>query len=144
MRLHESELDLLVSAAYLHDFGKLFVPAAILNKPSVLTPSEYRVVQQHPETGRQCVGSFPGYERIALIIGQHHERMDGRGYPHRRIGHDIDILARVVAVADAYCALTEERPYQNALAPTEAVIAYSNAPARSSTPASWKRSWRPT
>jgi HD-GYP domain-containing protein (c-di-GMP phosphodiesterase class II) len=122
MRLPGSELEILISAAYLHDFGKLFIPITVLNKPSRLTTAEYRIIQQHPETGRQCVGAFPGYERISIIVGQHHERMDGRGYPHRRPGHTIDLLARVLAVADAYCAMTEARPYQHALAPIAAVV----------------------
>lgn len=115
MNLEESEMEILISASYLHDIGKMFIPRSILDKPSRLTTEEFDQIKKHPETGRIALAGFIAYERIAIIVGQHHERMDGRGYPHRRPGDKIDPLARILSVADAFCAMTEERPYQGPL-----------------------------
>jgi HD-GYP domain-containing protein (c-di-GMP phosphodiesterase class II) len=121
LELGSADLAVLVSAAYLHDFGKMFIPVEILNKPAALNADEYRRIQEHPETARKCLAAFDGYERIAIVVGQHHERMDGRGYPHRRPGVSIDPLARILSVADAFTAMTEDRPYQGALARIAAI-----------------------
>ena len=121
MGLGKHEIDVLVSAAYLHDLGKMFIPIDILNKPSSLDAHEYEIVKAHPETARKCLLPFDGYERIAHVVGQHHERMDGRGYPNRQQGERIDPLAKILSVADAYTAMTEDRPYQGAIAPIAAI-----------------------
>ena len=121
MGLGQQDIDLLISASYMHDLGKMFIPMSILNKPASLDAREYEIVKAHPKTARQCLLSFDGYERIAHIVGQHHERIDGRGYPNRQTGERIDPLAKILAVADAYTAMTEDRPYQGAIAPIAAV-----------------------
>jgi two-component system cell cycle response regulator len=102
-----------VLAARLHDIGKIGVPAAILEKPGPLTTEEWRLVQQHPAIGARLVALVPGLEDVASVIAAHHERPDGRGYP--RGTESIPIEARIVAVLDAWAAMTTPRSYREAL-----------------------------
>ncbi len=111
----------------MHDIGKVGVPEAILNKNGNLTPDEYEYVKQHPRLGHEILRSVEGYEAVRDIVLYHHERWDGQttgqypGYPGLRRGSAIPLGARIVAVADAFDAMTSERPYRRARSVSEAV-----------------------
>jgi len=96
--------------AFLHDIGKVFVPLKILEKPGPLTAPEQRKVQQHVLYG--CLISGVEDERVQEVIAYHHEYWNGQGYPRGLQGPTIPYLARIVAVADAFDAMTNERPYR--------------------------------
>jgi diguanylate cyclase (GGDEF)-like protein len=95
----------------LHDIGKVVVPDEILLKPGPLTEQEWAVLRRHPIQGARLVGLANGLSKVALVVRQHHERFDGRGYPDRRRGQDIRIEARIVSVCDAWAAMRSNRPY---------------------------------
>ena len=107
-------------AGRLHDVGKVFIPQAIWRKPSALSRYERHLVQQHPEYGYQMVSVVPGLLDVAETIQQHHERIDGRGYPLGLSGREIRLEARIVAVCDSWAAMLADRPYHMALRPEEA------------------------
>jgi diguanylate cyclase (GGDEF)-like protein/putative nucleotidyltransferase with HDIG domain len=113
--------DTFVRAALLHDIGKLLVPEAILLKPAKLEPEEYHTMQRHAEYGRTILSGHADYAEVARIVGQHHERWDGRGYPTGIPGPMIDPLARAVSVIDAFSAMTLDRPYHRAIGEAEAL-----------------------
>lgn len=102
-------------AALVHDFGKLAIPAEILAKPGALTKMERQLIRQHPDTGYQILREmrFPG--PVATIVHQHHERLDGSGYPHGLGAEKIRIESRIIAVADVVEAMSSHRPYRPAL-----------------------------
>ena len=104
----------------LHDIGKVRVPEAILNKPGPLTDAEWQVMRTHPEVGEQIIRPIQSLQAILPIVRHHHERWDGTGYPDALAGHAIPLGARIVAVCDAYRAMTEDRPYRRALPEAEA------------------------
>jgi putative nucleotidyltransferase with HDIG domain len=106
--------------AVLHDIGKVRVPEAILNKPGPLDEAEWAVMRTHPEVGEQIVRPIQSLQAILPIVRHHHERWDGTGYPDGLAGRAIPVGARIVAVCDAYRAMTENRPYREALGPDEA------------------------
>lgn len=116
----EAERVVLRAASLLHDIGKVWVPKRILYKPARLTPDEFRTMAAHVSYAAVYLARFDGHERIARIVGQHHERFDGRGYPHRIPGPELDPLSRILSVADAFCAATEDRSYQIGLSPETA------------------------
>jgi hypothetical protein len=99
----------------LHDVGKVSIPDAILGKPGALTPEEYSVVQQHPVIGHDLMERHPMGPMILDIIGGHHERVDGRGYPDKRRDESISLHTRIVSVADAFDAMTSTRSYRKAM-----------------------------
>lgn len=101
----------IAKGALLHDVGKLRVDQRILSKPGPLTRAERRKIEKHPAEGERIIGSSvePG---VAQVVRAHHERWDGSGYPAGLAGAQIPLAARVVAVADAYLAMREERPYR--------------------------------
>ncbi|MBM3696251.1 MAG: HD domain-containing protein [Actinobacteria bacterium] len=107
-------LDLLYTAGFLHDVGKLAISEAILWKPSGLTRAEWRVVREHPEEGHRLVADIMERE-VASAVLNHHERMDGEGYPRGLDGRTLPMVARIVQVADAFDAMTNHRPYRPAL-----------------------------
>jgi HD-GYP domain-containing protein (c-di-GMP phosphodiesterase class II) len=107
-------------AGRLHDVGKVFIPQAIWRKPSALSRYERHLVQQHSEYGYQMVSVVPGLLDVAETIRQHHERIDGRGYPLGLAGAEIRLEARIVAVCDSWAAMLADRPYHTALRPEEA------------------------
>jgi HD-GYP domain-containing protein (c-di-GMP phosphodiesterase class II) len=106
--------------AVLHDIGKVRVPEAILNKPGPLDDEEWAVMRTHPEVGERILEPIRSLRGILPIVRHHHERWDGAGYPDRLAGRAIPLGARVVAVCDAYRAMTEDRPYRLAMDETEA------------------------
>jgi diguanylate cyclase (GGDEF)-like protein len=102
-------------AGLLHDIGKVGIPDAILRKPGPLTPEEYEIVKQHVALGDAMVGAVPALEEVRPGVRHHHERWDGAGYLDRLAGKQIPLVARILAVADAYSAMTTTRPYRKAL-----------------------------
>jgi putative nucleotidyltransferase with HDIG domain len=112
MRLPALEVDQIRKGGLVHDIGKLATPPEILDKPSRLTPDEERIMQLHPEQGVHILDPIPSFRAVLPIVGQHHERWDGTGYPQRLSGLDIARTARVLAVADVYDALRSDRPYR--------------------------------
>ena len=101
--------------ALLHDVGKLHLPPSILRKAGPLDPDELRLVRMHPEWGANMVARIPGLEAVALVVRLHHERPDGRGYPHGLPFERIPMAARIVSVCDAYGAMTRRRDYSEPL-----------------------------
>ncbi|MDN5344963.1 MAG: hypothetical protein PWQ18_1076 [Clostridia bacterium] len=108
-------------AGLLHDFGKIAVPRSVLDKQGKLDESELKVVRRHPGRTIDLLKSVTSLKDIALDAGLHHERYDGRGYPYGLQGRDIPRGARIIAVADAFDAMTSLRPYQPTRTPAEAM-----------------------
>jgi len=108
-------------AATLHDIGKIMIPETILNKPSRLDSKEYESVKKHSETGYHILRAVDEYVHIADSVLYHHERWDGKGYPRKLKGEEIPLIARIISIADAYEAITSQRPYQDARTKKEAV-----------------------
>lgn len=106
--------------ALLHDIGKIGVPDAILNKPGPLTPDEVEIIQQHPAIGERICRPLRDGAEIGPIVRGHHERWDGMGYPDHLAGEAIPLGARIIAVVDAFDAMTTDRPYRKALPSIEA------------------------
>jgi cyclic di-GMP phosphodiesterase len=105
----------------LHDIGKIGIDDQVLRKPGALTEAEFREVKRHPDLGAGIVSSLRFAPVVAPIIRGHHERWDGRGYPLGLSGQDIPVIARIIAVADTYDAMTSDRAYRRAL-PHEVTI----------------------
>jgi HD-GYP domain-containing protein (c-di-GMP phosphodiesterase class II) len=112
--LDERELCDLGYAARLHDIGKVGVPDAVLHKAGPLDADERKLIEGHSVWGADLIGRIPGLEGVARIVRHHHERYDGEGYPDGLEGRDIPLASRVLTVADAYVAMTEDRPYRRA------------------------------
>jgi diguanylate cyclase (GGDEF)-like protein len=108
-------------AATLHDIGKIGIPDSVLCKPGRLTDAEWDLKRTHPAAGADIVLRFPGLDALAPIIRGHHERWDGRGYPDRLTGAAVPLGARIVAVVDAYGAMTADRPYRAGISPGAAL-----------------------
>lgn len=119
--LDDKTQSLVLMAALLHDVGKIGVPNYILRKPGKLTEEEYRAIKQHPMMGAVIVGAVNGLEDTLDAIRHHHERWDGKGYPFGLKGEEIPLMARLMAVADAYSALTTDRPYRKGMAADRAL-----------------------
>jgi diguanylate cyclase (GGDEF)-like protein len=115
LALDHGSLALLLQASLLHDVGKLLVSDRILVKPGKLSSTEYEDVKRHAAYGRHILIAHPGYEEVADIVGQHHERWDGLGYPRGLRGSDIHPLARAVAILDAFSAMVTDRPYHRGI-----------------------------
>ena len=109
----EQECQEIYYAALLHDVGKIGIPKDIINKEGKLTNEEYEVIKQHPVLGKQILSSISEYPYLSIGANHHHERYDGKGYPDKLKGEDIPEIARIVAVADAYDAMTSKRSYRD-------------------------------
>jgi two-component system cell cycle response regulator len=120
LALDEDRMADLSTAARLHDIGKIAVPDAILAKPGPLDAEEYRLVKTHAIVGAELLSSW-GLPGPAAIVRQHHERIDGAGYPMGLSGAQISLEARIIHVADAYTAMTWDRPYRGAMASDDAL-----------------------
>ncbi len=108
-------------AGLLHDVGKIGVPETLLAKPAALTREEYASVKEHSAVGAEIITMIPFLADIVPIVRHHHEHLDGSGYPDGIAGDEIPLSARVLAVADAFDAMTTERPYRKAMRPAVAV-----------------------
>lgn len=121
MGLDPIELLELELAALLHDVGKLRVPRELLRKPAPLSEPEERLMRNHPVWGAELVSGVPGLQAVALIVRHHHEWVDGSGYPSGLSGVRIPVASRIMAVCDAYGAMTEARPYREQREPHAAL-----------------------
>lgn len=115
MGLSERDQELAHVCGLVHDVGKIGLPAGLLEKPGALTLEERREMERHSEIGEEILRNVDDYGEIAEVVRSHHERIDGAGYPDRLTGDDIPVLARIIAVADAYNAMTSDRPYRDAM-----------------------------
>ncbi len=113
--LNHEQLDAMKIAGLLHDLGKIGVPDAILNKPGSLTQEEREVINRHPSVGGNILRRTPQLELILPAVLFHHERWDGAGYPDGLCGDSIPLMARIMAVADSFDAMTTDRPYRKAM-----------------------------
>jgi len=114
LKLPERRLEILEYAALLHDVGKIGIKDAILLKPQKLTAAEYEIIKTHPLVGYEIVANVDFLKEVAEIIRSHHERCDGSGYPDGKKAEELSLEARILAVADAFDALTSNRPYRRA------------------------------
>ncbi|MBS1822045.1 MAG: HD domain-containing protein [Acidobacteria bacterium] len=121
LRLRTDRVQLVRRAALLHDIGKLSVANTILDKKTRLTEAEWKIVEKHPGLTRQILEQIGPFREIAIVAGEHHEKLDGTGYPNRLMAPDLSIESRIVAVADVYSALSEDRPYRAGLHSSEIV-----------------------
>lgn len=121
LSLSETTLRVLRAGALLHDIGKIAIPDRILRKPGRLNQAEYELIKGHPTIGANLIRAMPDLNEISAAVVSHHERFDGTGYPQGLGGAEIPLLARVLAVADAYSAMTSDRPYRRALTHEEAM-----------------------
>jgi diguanylate cyclase (GGDEF)-like protein len=119
--LPDQEIERIRVAAILHDIGKVAVPEEILTKPGSLTSAEWRTVVQHPRVGQVILEQATFLREAVPIILHHHERYSGHGYPFGLRGNDIPLGARIVAIADAYDAMTRDRPYKRAIGHEQAL-----------------------
>jgi PAS domain S-box-containing protein/putative nucleotidyltransferase with HDIG domain len=108
-------------AGMVHDIGKIYIPAEILSKPTELNEMEYRMIEQHPRLSYDILNAIEFPWPVATIVYQHHERIDGSGYPEKLSGEDITIEARILAVADVVEAMASRRPYRAALGVDRAI-----------------------
>ncbi len=119
--LGEEEKNDLKFGSILHDIGKIGIPEAILHKDDKLTPQEYNIIKTHPEIGYRILKNLDFLSYSKSIVYEHHERIDGKGYPRGLKGEEIHLLARIVCVADAFDAMTSNRPYKNVMTTEMAV-----------------------
>lgn len=113
--LSEEEQHLAHLCGLVHDIGKVGLPAGLLEKPGALTLDERRRMEEHSVIGERILARFDDYAEIARVVRHHHERMDGNGYPDRLSSDEIPLISRIIAVADAYNAMTSGRPYRDAM-----------------------------
>lgn len=117
-------------AGNLHDLGKLAVPSEIIDKPGPLAPEERAVMDRHPELGEGILSSVTGLEKVAAWASQHHERLDGQGYPRGLAGQSLSLGSRIMSLADVFTALREDRPYRIGLGNRETLVILDEMAAR--------------
>lgn len=129
LKLPQRKLEELGMGAMLHDVGKMLVPFEILTKAGRLTNEEFHVIQKHPEDGFNILRNVPNLPLVAAHCAyQHHERIDGSGYPRSLVGEDIHYYSRILAITDVYDAVTSNRVYRQAMLPHEGLeILYAGA-----------------
>ena len=120
MGLSSKRVQKLSTAAVFHDIGKIGIPDSILQKPGALTPEERAVIQTHPAKGVRILENLDGYEAIIPLVLHHHEFYDGRGYPDGTCGEELPIETYILGAADAYDAITSDRPYRRGRTPLQA------------------------
>ncbi len=124
--LDKEQQEMIYNAGLLHDIGKIGIPDMILLKPGKLTPFEYEIMKYHPLISYEIVKNVPKFKDIAMCIRHHHEKMDGSGYPDGIKGDELELGARILAIADIFDALTTDRPYRKALSPEKAIEILKN------------------
>jgi HD-GYP domain-containing protein (c-di-GMP phosphodiesterase class II) len=117
MYYSQAEVKQIKLAGLVHDIGKIGISNAILDKTGPLTNEEYIEIKKHSEAGHRILSSVNEFSEIAKYVLAHQERWDGRGYPQGLRGEEIPIQARLIAIADAYDAMTADRPYHNKISP---------------------------
>jgi putative nucleotidyltransferase with HDIG domain len=121
LKLSKREREILKRAARLHDIGKVSISDEILLKPGKLTAEEFEIIKKHPIIGYEILNKSKGLSETAKVVLHHHEWYSGGGYPFGLKGEEIPLLSRILCLADAYHALTSDRPYRKALSPEEAL-----------------------
>jgi putative nucleotidyltransferase with HDIG domain len=121
MNLAEGDLEVIRVGALLHDLGKIGISDLVLQKPGRLTPEETELIRQHPVIGKRILENVQGLESYLGIVELHHENLNGTGYPHGLKGDETPLYARIVKVADAYDAMTSDRPYRRGKSHAEAI-----------------------
>ena len=114
MKLEETRIEHLRTAAVIHDIGKMYVPSDILSKPGKLSEIEFSLIQTHARNGYDIIKGMDFPSDVAQVVLQHHERLDGSGYPNGIRGEEILLEAKIVAVADVVEAMASDRPYRPA------------------------------
>lgn len=122
LNLSSETLKILRYGSFLHDIGKIEIPREVLNKRTPLTDAEFAMIKRHSVLGKNVIKPIKKLEKILPIILYHHERYDGKGYPDGLQGSDIPLLARIVAVADGFDAMTSNRPYSPAFSVSSAIL----------------------
>jgi putative nucleotidyltransferase with HDIG domain len=122
LNLPEEDMQALERAALLHDVGKLAMPDAVLRKPAPLTVEEQTIIRQHPQIAAELIGHVPYLAAAAELVRDAYERIDGLGYPNGTHAQDVALGARIIAVADAYDAMTRPRVFRDAISPREALL----------------------
>jgi len=122
MKLPDNVIENVIYAGKIHDVGKIDIPEEILNKPAKLSNEEFEIIKQHPQVGYDIVMKSMGNESLARVVLEHHERLDGSGYPNNLTADEISIEAKIIAVADSFDAMTSNRPYRKAMKVEDALI----------------------
>jgi HD-GYP domain-containing protein (c-di-GMP phosphodiesterase class II) len=126
MSFSENDLKKIKIAGLLHDMGKLSIPLDILDKQGPLTPVEFNIMKKHTFYSYRILGRIPGMDRINEWASYHHERLDGSGYPFKLKGDSLDTGSRIMVVSDVFTALTEKRPYRDAMSIADALKIINN------------------
>jgi len=121
MKLSNKDIKELYLMGLLHDLGKTFIPKEILNKKEKLTDEEFEIIKKHPTDGFNVLNSIKNLDKIKASVKHHHERCDGTGYPDGLKGDEIQLETQILAVADAYDAMTTNRPYRKAFSKERAI-----------------------
>ncbi len=122
MNFSDREIHAIKHAGILHDIGKIIIPPELLNKKEKLTNEEFDIIKKHSETGYHILRNTYEYAGLAKIVRHHHEKFDGNGYPDKLKGHEIPLESRIITIADAYEAMTANRPYQKPKSKEEALL----------------------
>lgn len=131
----KKECDMLLIAGYLHDLGKLAIPNSLLEKPGTLTKEEFDLIRCHTFYTYQLLNTIEGFQTVNQWASYHHEKLDGSGYPFHLTGEDIPLGSRILAVADVFTAITEDRPYRKGMDKSQVVeVMQSTAKAGSLAP----------
>jgi len=121
LNFDENKLKMIEIAGLLHDLGKLAIPTEILDKPGKLTAKEFEIIKTHPYYTRRILSEIKGFDEITNWAANHHEKLDGSGYPYSLKSEQLGLEDRIIAISDIYSALTQERPYRKVLEPLEAL-----------------------
>ncbi|MFA4842391.1 MAG: HD-GYP domain-containing protein [Candidatus Omnitrophota bacterium] len=121
MGFSEDGIELLEETAFLHDIGKLGIDEDILDKKEKLTDEEWEAIRRHPIIGEDMLRPITLRPELLTLVRTHHERYDGKGYPDKLTGDNISVFAAILSVADAYDAMTTEKPYRHAMTKEEAI-----------------------
>jgi putative two-component system response regulator len=113
LELPDDQLTLLYRAALLHDVGTVSIPVDVLSKQGQLDPGEFSQVKRHPVVSEEILAALPSAEQVLPAVRHHHERVDGAGYPDGLGGEEIPLFARIIAIADAFVAMSNDRPYRS-------------------------------
>ena len=126
LELEDVTVNRISAAARLHDVGKTTIALHILDKPGMLDEEEWGLIRRNPDQGATIVAGFPQLEKFRGIVRSHHERVDGRGYPDGLLGSEIPYESRIIAVVDAFHAMTVSRPYSRVRTPAQALAELMN------------------
>ncbi|MDM8534191.1 HD-GYP domain-containing protein [Clostridiaceae bacterium HSG29] len=127
LKMSAKDIRELYLTGLLHDIGKTFIPYELLNKNGKLTDQEFEIIKKHPSNGEKVLHAIKSFEKIRLSVKHHHERWDGKGYPDGLKGNEISFETQIISVADAYDAMTTDRPYREAMSKEDAILEIKNS-----------------